>query len=859
MNHCYISIQALLQAIETNACLVLTPNHQVAHHLQTLYGQYLKRPVWQTPTIMPLWQWLIQGWQQIALKHQVPYLLTNAQSLALWQSIIQGSAFPWPPSYEAMQAMQDARALILEWLPKAYQTAEKLIVNEDTAQFQALYGQYQEKCHTQHWIDPPALIDKLLPYLPEIKLPPTMVWAGFHEFNRAQKTLLHKLQSHTKLYYHQPAISTAKAYLQPYDDQDEELTHMLAWAKHQALKGSSSIACVVPDLKANWSMILRYCHEQIAPHECSSLFNLSVSQHLKHYPLIDIALKLLACSEQLNKDWISTLLLTPYWQGGLSERRNRQKLELYWLSYGPSFLTFNEFYNQLPRLSAIASCPLLTMQFDRMKHHREQTRLLAPSTWSHYFSQFLHDLGWPGEQGLQSAEYPIFQRWQNLLEAFSKLDPVLKTISLAQAVTQLHHLIYSDEPQMQTSGAPIQLLEPLEAAGQTFDKLWIMGMDHQHWPKAPEPNAFIPHTLQAQFALPHATWERAYQLSQQLTQGFLTASHQTIVSYAQHQAEQYLRPSPLVAHLPPISEPLNPSLTAITPVEMEYIDDCQGPPLTVTDLTMGGVQLFKDQALCPFKAFATHRLHAKDLITTSWGISPLHKGQWLHQALEWIWKLLENQQRLQALSHEELHSLIEQAIAHTIVQTQHLWMDCYLLDIESKRLSRLLHQWLHLERQRPPFTVTAIEENMTVSFAGMKIKLRIDRIDRIAPDSYLIIDYKTGPASIQSWLDHRLEEPQLPLYALAQNQTTAIAYGQIRSEAIELKGISQVSLDISEIIAADKLTPPYQWPELLNHWQTSLQQIANEIKTGWAKVQPKHGKATCRHCHLMTLCRIYDK
>ena len=49
-------------------------------------------------------------------------------------------------------------------------------------------------------------------------------------------------------------------------------------------------------------------------------------------------------------------------------------------------------------------------------------------------------------------------------------------------------------------------------------------------------------------------------------------------------------------------------------------------------------------------------------------------------------------------------------------------------------------------------------------------KVRIDRVDRLADDARVLIDYKTGAATTD-WRGDRPDNPQLPIYALAASRS----------------------------------------------------------------------------------------
>ena len=54
-------------------------------------------------------------------------------------------------------------------------------------------------------------------------------------------------------------------------------------------------------------------------------------------------------------------------------------------------------------------------------------------------------------------------------------------------------------------------------------------------------------------------------------------------------------------------------------------------------------------------------------------------------------------------------------------------------------------QWLDVETLREPFEVEQLEQGSEVArIGGLEFRVRIDRVDRLADGSRVLIDYKTG-------------------------------------------------------------------------------------------------------------------
>jgi RecB family exonuclease len=139
---------------------------------------------------------------------------------------------------------------------------------------------------------------------------------------------------------------------------------------------------------------------------------------------------------------------------------------------------------------------------------------------------------------------------------------------------------------------------------------------------------------------------------------------------------------------------------------------------------------------------------------------------------------------------------------------------------------------------------------------------RIDRIDELADGGRLLLDYKTGRVKLQSWLEERPDDPQLPLYAVAERKDlAAVSYaclkpGETGFMGLALRGGMPEGIGV---YAEKRVKPPAaeDWDGLLAYWEKNLNALAEGHARGDARVDPKRAQ-TCEYCHLSTLCRIHE-
>ena len=504
-------------------------------------------------------------------------------------------------------------------------------------------------------------------------------------------------------------------------------------------------------------------------------------------------------------------------------------------------------------------------------HHLERTargRNRWPSEWATVFAGQLAALGWPGERSLDPMEHQQLQHWQEVLDSLAGLDPISGQCEVTVALAQLAQLAWQYPFHARTGESPVQILGLLEAAGMLFDHLWIMQMDNLSWPLPPDPNPLIPIRQQVELRMPGAAVEGELQFARTMTQRLVGAAGQVLFSHSRFRDDVALRPSPLIEEYAAVTVEQLPLIAAVdyyqelqqTAAMVNEIDR-QGPALTGPAAVRGGTQILKDQAACPFRAYARHRLRARALEQAQPGISPAEHGKLLHRALEILWRRLGNQQALLRLSAAALNAMITAAITESFfLITADRKPGKRLQDLESQRLQALIQSWLELEKQRQPFTVAINESERDLALAGLPLHVRYDRVDELADGGLFVIDYKTGQPDIADWIGTRPEEPQVPIYCIANEQRiTGAAFGVLNVREIAFKGIGTNAAIAPGIVipeATDYPDLPGNWRDLMRYWRGVLEALARDFMAGAAAVEPKSVTTSCRYCDLPALCRI---
>ena len=290
-------------------------------------------------------------------------------------------------------------------------------------------------------------------------------------------------------------------------------------------------------------------------------------------------------------------------------------------------------------------------------------------------------------------------------------------------------------------------------------------------------------------------------------------------------------------------------------------------PALVEERASGGSGIFKYQSLCPFRAFAQYRLSATALTTPQIGLDAMKRGQLFHHVLELFWRDVRDLDSLKAMTDEmlkqKLDAVIEQAINQMAEHNPDIFSPRFR-QIEASRLEQLSQQWLEIEKQRADFSVVNFEKEVWQDVNGINVHLWIDRVDELAAGGKVVIDYKTGNVSPSQWFGDRPEEPQLPLYSIAEgadeSAVRAVLYGQLKAADMKFSGVVEQAglvpnLPPSRNPQLKQITE--QWPQVLHEWLFTINQLASDFRNGRAEVDPKKPD-TCEtsYCELSGLCRI---
>ncbi|ATX79852.1 putative DNA repair protein [Mariprofundus aestuarium] len=556
----------------------------------------------------------------------------------------------------------------------------------------------------------------------------------------------------------------------------------------------------------------------------------------------------------------SRLLFLPWLKGYESERFARAELDRVLRQQNRhhislSSLLESQLLDNLPELAA-ALTSLIQWKASRQR----------PSEWVKRVHKLLQDTGFVpsgfGEVLRSNDEIRLINSFRDALGSLVSLDAVNETMSWSRLLSMLRS---ADAKVRAEVCHPNVVVMPLDqVVGLRFDYIFVAGLEEQVFPMNARTLALLPLPVQQKYAISMSQATLAFESSRFIWQQLLAAAPHIEISYALQRGEQESRLSPF-ARGAVERECESEAVSQRDRLELEFYEDAPALPLQDQEQRGGGTALIKDQSACPFKAFARHRLMIRELGDSSPGIEPSTKGSLLHLALEFIWTRLQTAERLQVLDEESRRDLIDEAITSAWQQNR-ASVPASLREIEVRRMQSVLFEWLELESSRPPFQLLSIEKpyRLLLPEQGSRqfpISIKADRIDRDAHGRRILIDYKTGAKqSVSKWVGERIEEPQLPLYAMAADlgEDDAVSYARVRSGEMGFEGLAAEDIGIRGITPCDgKRNSPDDWSLLLQSWRENINALAEEFAQGRCDVSPRDEQA-CNYCGLEAVCRIEE-
>ena len=866
-------------ALARGATLV-TANTRAARTLRRAFDSHQRAAslrTWAPPPILSWSAFTHSLYQQLLIEgHETRLLLQPFQEHTLWTAII--AADSKLSTLTAPESLADLAQHAWSTLAK-YNADHKIPKSPDSTDakaFQRWATSFVSHCKKNTYL-PSAVLERTLAANQKLKFPNEIALIGFDGLTPSQQTLadaisragstLSELELSAKTHKNpESQVIAAKT-------QTEEITAAaLSLRNYLKTNRLAQLAVIVPDLatlRAEIEPIFRNIlhpeSQNILAKNLPPVFEFSLGTPLSSIPQARAALEILRWSAApLPIDTITQLLLGPF-LGKSPNTASRAAFDAYDLRKQPTLRPELTLESLEKRLKSHTNAELRTVVQAVIQASKRPTKPQTYADWAHHFRQILAAAEWPGIAN-DSTAFQLREKWEATLDTLSMLDFEGTRIPFATALQALNRLADQTLFSPENTNAPIQIMGIYESAGSVFDALWFLNATESTWPPVSSPLPFVPYHLQRDLHLPAADPNTSQTQAIRVTARIRNSAPITHFSYT----TEANHPSQLLPNLPPTDAPSIPP--APTPNLSTDPDHHTLPPLPDA-VIHGGAALLKAQAACPYRAFAEHRIFSTGIPQVGPGLNALDSGNLVHNILESFWTDVQSQDQLRALAagppndlgqsplDRELHKFIRIAVQRA-APTSSPWDTAYL-QLQQDRLFNLLRPWMDIELARENFRVQHLEHRTPDAQVGnLRLQIRADRVDRLVladPDDpnapTVLIDYKTGSAKSRDWLEERIDDPQLPLYAVlsAMPDLEAVAFASIRpGKDLGFDGLATRAGILPGVKANDSFGDYYQ------QWQSSLHVLANEFHTGVSTVTPKSFPTTCKYCGQHLLCRISE-
>ncbi len=871
--------------------LTLTVNARLARWLLLEHDEQKRKAgenAWQTPPILPLSSWLRNVW---LASWPEKYLLSELQCEKIWEKIINQDSARLDLLHLQGVASQTSKAfsLLHEYrLPRDKKLYEQ---TDESKAFLRWIRKFESRLSSA--LAPCMLMDAVRNSMQEgeILIPHSLRIRGFEEQSPQLKYFLNFLREKgTRVDFLSPVpspeilaqrmekLNDKNVNVEEYENRQGEAEACACWVR-SIFQPGKRIGIVVPELEKYRTLLKRELAAELVPETIFSLdeealpFNISLAPPLSQEPMIKLALNLLSVkTSNVPVSTFLSIIQSPFFGFAFPPTREISDLERNLRKKRVLSIPLDRFH------SICGSVPQVDQLVESLKSWTLNNSKLMPEKWAKELSDFLKTTGWPGKvapgtdkQSVLSKRHQGFEAWKDCLNQLCSLNQILGPINRLEVLNHLTHITRSKPFQSKTPEHSIQVIGLLESSGMQFDYLWVMGCHHEALPAHPEPNPFIPYEIRNKYSIPRSNPQRELKFTEQSLTRLLMAAPDVHFSYPLHEGDMDLEMSPLLKRFPQdkkapyLSNRIKDQVRAMNQLE-KFTEPAF---LQVTDSeknqygTQGissGYALLKDQVDCPFRAFARHRLNSQRTPVAEIDFDNLDRGNLVHKAMELFWDKTRNRKNLSNLSHGILEKRIEECVQEALkLCSQRTTGQTQFNKLEIERNVRLIHDWLlNIERERPDFQVLHNEEDVSINLCGIKLSLRIDRIDEIPGKGLLLIDYKTGrEAKPAEWFAEKIRAPQLPLYATAQ-PPVGLAYGHLTLGKPEFKGTADLPLGKLKNYDFAKDTGCSTWKELLSYWKNNLNRVADEFLQGNNQVLPVNKGEPCLHCEFNSLCRIQE-
>ncbi len=482
-----------------------------------------------------------------------------------------------------------------------------------------------------------------------------------------------------------------------------------------------------------------------------------------------------------------------------------------------------------------------------VRWRREAPGRASPVTWATHFDNVLGQAGWPGDATLSSDDFQLVNRWREMLNELARLDLVGSSMTLEQALQRLERMCADTVFQPESRDAAVALLGSLEASGGEFDAIWISGLTATAWPPPGNASPLVSRRLQREHGMPDAEPADTLDYAENMLARLCHAAPVVVCSYPANEDDSIQVPSDLLRHYDFTTPalPVDPGwhatrlATDAAPVEApERI-----PPVDESETISGGARTLQLQSADPFAAFVSGRLGARVLQPQAAGITPALRGNIVHDALYRMYVEQPCRQDIAGFSDAELGAVVDRVLRDAFARHERN-SDAVLFELlrlERHRVAQVLRRFVAIDTTREDFAVAGVETQIDYSRGPVRLRFRVDRIDRVTDGSLVIVDYKTGAHKSFLLASGEPRDAQLVAYAAAIDEpVSALALAWLDSRDVTFSG------------AGNGFAPRDDWADVLATWIADIHEACDRFATGDVRINPQQNLRDARQLNLLS-------
>ncbi len=852
---------------------------------------------WATPEVFTLNTWLGRLWSRYELSGDktISTLLSPGQAKEIWENVIaEHVRKEYQTGYEYLlwhitataNQVKDAYGLLCSYDMKLERYPDE--VSADVTHFRIWLKAYLRTLGARNCIDYERLADQISKVAGEIfgNNQPKVVFAGIDTWTPQLERLIDSIRQSggsIEILDYNTGNQPAQPTLLEFDTTDDELEACARWVRAtvQASPEIHRVGIVAPNLKEIGPRLSRRLAALLNPdavmesrqtHTYS--FHVTLGNALSDAPIVVDAMNLLELIRQdVPVEVMSSILLSDRIKDWESEAAGRSTLAAQLNEIGGDRLSIENVI-QLASHHHNSCEKLVRMLKNAKQLHAKQPDYANYAHWGQFFMEWIKNFQ-SEKKGVGSFgidEWQAYESWVSVVQGLSELGFVASRCKVDTALAKLIRRVSESSVQPRAVRTSVQVGEYRAMAGQSFTHLWMLGMNDKNMPGSPQPNPFLPISLQKSHAIAMSSAAALHAQVQKRYDRIVSSAKNVVQSYARLDGGEHFQKSSFLVQ--PQSFDFNQSdklseyedfqsIIAKEFVNCEQFVDWQAPPVVQLDrFTSGGTSLLKDQSNCPFRAFASHRLHLKQASTMSVGVTRLARGSMVHRLMERLHRIFPTHESLQnAEKSGELEAEIKINARAVVEENCAKLVRPYSEDVAAVEIAVLINlagDLITSELISPEYKIWEVEHATDISLAGMTLNLRIDRIDEVTngkTTNFKLIDYKSGNCAIRDVAGARPKDPQLAIYAVAflqkDREVDDVVYIQLKDGKLknrfswsEYYKRNQKNIDPVDV----------EFGRRERGWEQKLDKLAAQYVAGEASANPL--PYACEYCHVPRVCRI---